>query len=71
MFAIITLSPDFKNMSVIRLVIGDFFSYAGSTLVSSQSFSKVSRNASTSKSGCERDRQKVRCVSPKLIKLTE
>lgn len=59
MFAIITLSPDFKNMSVIRLVIGDFVSSAGSTLVSSQSFIKVSRNASTSKSGCERDRQKV------------
>ena len=52
-------------------IVEHFFSYACSTLVSSQSFSKVSRNASTSKSGCERDGQKVQCVSPKLIKLTE
>lgn len=44
MFAIITLSPDLKNMSVTRLVIGDFVSCAGLTFVSSQPFSKVSRD---------------------------
>lgn len=44
MFAIITLSPDLKNMSVTRLVIGDFVSCAGLTFVSSQPFSQVSRD---------------------------